>query len=128
MSRLALTNSNAIIASPAAAAETIVATCGPLSLIVDTAQVLLLWFVEFTVGTSGTSAKALLRRGATVSATQINVGALTTVVAGNLVRFSGFYIDSPASGANLQYSLSLTIGAGAATSTVSDVQIIATVL
>lgn len=125
MARNAITFSNTIIASPPLAAETVVCTCGPISPINDTAQILLLWFVEFTVGTSGTSAKVLLRRGASTSSTLINVGQASTVVAANLVRFGGSYMDAPGAVAEQLYSLTLTIGAGAAASTVSDVSLIA---
>lgn len=128
MARYAVSFTNTIIASPATNAEVVVATTGAINQIYDGTPIVLFWFVEFTVGTSGVSANAKLRRGTTTGGTLINVGQAATVVAGNLVRFSGVYQDSPGAVAEQQYSLSLTIGSGAATSTVSDVALLAVVL
>lgn len=125
MARFATVFTNTIIASPAAGAETVIATTGGINPATDTAPIILLWFVELTIGTSGVSCKALLRRGSATSGTLINVGQATTVVAANLYRFSGVYQDTPGAVGELQYSLSLLIGSGAAPSTVSDVALLA---
>jgi hypothetical protein len=126
--RLSTTVSTAVIASPAAAAETVICTCGPINPPGDAVVVLLHWFIEFTVGTNGVTATLKLRRGAATSSTLINVGAAATVVAPNVVRFGGSYFDSPGAVAEQQYSLTLTVGSASAASTVSDVCLIAAVL
>src|SRR5207302_9989533 len=93
--RLGSGQTKTIIASPALAAETIVATTGPVNPAVDTALVILFWFGELTIGTSGTSLNIKIRRGATLTDTLVNVGQARTVVAGNLVSFSGWTFDTP---------------------------------
>jgi hypothetical protein len=128
MSRYAVTFTSTIVASPAAASETIVATTGPIGLIYDGAAVFVWWFCELTIGTSGVSLNAKLRRGAALTSTLVNVGQARTVVAGNLVSFSGCYVDNAAGASAPQYSLTLTVGSGAAASTLTDVMLLAAVL
>lgn len=119
---------NTIIGSPALAAETIIATTGPLGLFTDNAQVLLFAFIELTIGTSGTGLTLNLRRGSLVTSPLVNVGQATTVVAGNKIRSGLVYADFPGVAAGLQYTLTATITAGAAASTVTDVGLAAMVL
>lgn len=126
--RMASVFSNTIVASPALAAETVICTTGAINLAVDNAQVILVAFVEITIGTSGTLLTLKLRRGTTTAATLINVGNGATVVAANIVRHSIVYADSPGVVAGLQYSLTATVANGAATSTVGDVGLLAFVL
>jgi hypothetical protein len=126
--RLGSVFSNAIVGSPALAAETIICTTGALNLAVDNAQVLLVGFVEITIGTSGVSLTLRLRRGAATSSTLINVGSAATVAATNVVRHSICYADSPGVVAGVQYSLTAQVGSGAAASNVSDVGLMAMVL
>ena len=128
MARYAVSFTNTIIASPALAAETIVATTGAISQVYDGASIFLFWFCELTIGTSGISLNAKLRRGAALTSTLVNVGQARTVVAGNLVSFSGVYFDNAGIVAGVQYSLTLTIGSGAAASTLTDVALLAAVL
>lgn len=126
--RLGSTSSNVIIGSPALAAETIIATTGPLGLAVDNAQVVLLAFIDLTIGTSGTALTLRLRRGTTLTGTQVNVGQAMTVTAGNLVHWSTIDTDQPGIAAGLQYTLTAQVTGGAAASTVSDVSLVAMVL
>lgn len=126
--RFASVQTNVIVASPAAAAETIVATTGAINPPNDAAVFLLFWFCELTIGTSGTALNAKIRRGAALTSTLINVGQARTVAAGNLVSFSGYYFDTPGAVAEVQYSLTLQVTAGAAASTLTDVCLLALAL
>jgi len=126
--RIASVFTNTIIGSPALAAETIIATTGPIGLIEDNAQVFLHAFIELTIGTSGTALTLRLRRGALVGSPLVNVGQASTVVAANLVRANLVYADFPGVAAGLQYTLTAQITAGAAASTVTDVGLMAYVL
>lgn len=126
--RLASVFTSTIIASPATNAETVVATTGAINLAVDNAPVILVAFIEITIGTSGVLLTLRLRRGTTTGGTLINVGNGATVVATNVVRHSIVYVDTPGAGAGLQYSLTAQVGSGAATSTVGDVGLLAMVL
>lgn len=126
--RLSSVFTNVIVGSPALAAETIIATTGAIQLAIDNAQVILVAFVEITVGTSGTGLTLRLRRGNALTSALVNVGNAATVVAANLVRQSLVYADSPGVVAGLQYSLTAQVTAGAAASTVSDVGLLAFVL
>lgn len=126
--RMASVFSNAIVGSPALAAETIICTTGAINLAVDNAQVLLVAFVEMTIGTSGVLLTLRLRRGSALTSTLVNVGNGATVAATNVVRHSMCYADSPGVVAGVQYSLTAQVGSGAAASTVSDVGLLAFVL
>jgi hypothetical protein len=96
---------------PSNGAETIIATTPPLTIPLDFAQVILLWYFLGNSGASTSALLFLLRRGTTVAGTLINVssGSLVTAAAG--VRFSGVYVDTPGAVAGQQYSLS-EIGVG----------------
>jgi len=126
--RIGSTYTTTIIGSPALAAETIIATTGPLGLAIDNAAVFLHGFIELTIGTSGTGLTLRLRRGPLVTSPLINVGQASTVVAANLVRATIAYVDSPGVQAGLQYTLTAQVTAGAAASTVSDCALLAFVL
>ena len=118
-----------VAASPALAAETIIATLvipnfGGIAI---TQKVYLNGWAAFTVGTSGTAIQLKIRQtnvsGTTVAAT----GALTGgIAAGNLVAQDVQGSDAtPGVGT---YVLTLQVTAGAAASTVSAVQLIALVV
>jgi hypothetical protein len=115
-------NTNAIVGSPAAASETIVAQTAAIGDVSVQAGVLLFGWVAFTVGGSGTAARLRVRQtnvGGTIVA---DTGALT-VTAGNLVSPSILGFDAAAVSPSQVYVLTLTITAGAATSTVSATQL-----
>lgn len=78
-------------------------------------------FVAFTVGTSGVSAKLDIRQTGVAGAVIATTGA-TTVTAGNLVSLAVQGIDTAPLAAGV-WILALTIGSGAATSTVSAAQL-----
>lgn len=127
--RTATTQTNTIIASPALAAETIIATIQPISLTVDSAIVTLFWMCNITIGTTGTAMIFRIRRGTALAATLISaVNWSTTVVAGNSYNPSGHYFEAPGALANVQYSLTAQITAATAPSTVGDVCLSAMVL
>jgi hypothetical protein len=119
---------NAVLASPAAAAETAIATTPPINLALDNAQILLFWYLAITIGTNGTSLKVFIRRGSGTAGNFINQSFLATVVAANLVVLSGHYADSPGVVAGQQYTLTATVGAASAASAVADVALTAMVL
>jgi hypothetical protein len=117
--------SNTVAASPSAATETTICTITIPTNIAVTTAILLFGWAAFTVGTSGTAVNLRLRRTDTAGAVQAATGATTGgVSAGNLVDVNVQGFDtSPASGQ--VYVLTLTVTAGAATSTVSGCSIIA---
>jgi hypothetical protein len=119
--RLGSIYSKTILASPAAAAETVICTTGPINLFTDGAQVLLCWFLDLTIGTNGTGLAIRLRRGTAITDTVLNIAINATVVAANVVRHSGCYFDSPPNVAEQQYSLTAQVNLGSAPSTINDV-------
>jgi hypothetical protein len=114
-------------ASPALAAETVIATLtlADFGNIAVTSGVFLEGWAAFTVGTSGVTATMRLRQTNVAGSVVVSSGALT-VVAGNLVTVSVNGFDAAPGIA--AYALTLTIGSGAAASTVSALQIAATVV
>jgi hypothetical protein len=120
--------SNVVLGSPAAAAETAIATTPGINLALDNAQILLFWYLAITIGTNGTSLKIFIKRGSGTAGNFINQSFLATVAAGNLVVSSGHYADSPGVVAGQQYTLTATVGAASAVSTVADVSLTAMVL
>ena len=127
--------SSTIVGSPALAAETLVAQItgidGQLSVSVG---VFLSAALSFTVGTSGTAIRVRIRQGTTAGAGTViaDTGALTGgVAAGNLlsqdIQNTDTNATGGAAGATTSYPVSLQVTAGAATSTVSQANIIACV-
>lgn len=112
-------SSKAVVGSPSAGTETIVCSV-TLPLNVQTFQsVELVGWAAFTVGTSGISAELKIRQTDT-SGTVIADSGATTQVAANLGAFSIMGLDA-APAAGQVYKLTLTVGSGAAASTVSAV-------
>lgn len=117
-----------VIGSPAAAAETIVATLPNVSTDGPNQQVSLFGWVAFTVGTSGTAATLRLRETGVAGTLVANSGALTGgIAAANLVALPIIGVDRPGDVAGMVYELTLQVTGGAATSTVSAVALIAIV-
>lgn len=112
-------SSKAVVGSPAAATETIIASI-TLPLNVQTFQAVeLQGWAAFTVGTSGVSVQLKIRQTDTSGTTIADSGALTAT-ATNLGAFSVFGPDT-APAAGQIYKLTMTVASGAATSTVSAV-------
>lgn len=95
-------------ALPASSAETVVYTVGPLILPIDNAAVFLFWHYTLTAGTGTANLQFRLRRGSTVSASQINLTPNgVPLAAGAVGLFSGTYQDLPGSAGPLFYSLTV---------------------
>lgn len=107
-----------IAASPAAGSETVIATLTIPSFgdISQTSGIRLQGFAAVTIGTNGVSANLRIRQTDVNGSVVIATGALT-VVAGNLYAPSILGFDA-APGIKA-YALTLTIGSGSASSTVS---------
>ena len=123
---------NTVVASPAAASETVIAsiTSIPASIVVASG-VLIVAQCAFTVGTSGASARYRIRQGTTAgSGTVVFDSGVTTagITAGNLVIENMIGFDTAASLPGQAYCLTLTVGSGAAASTVSAASIAALVI
>lgn len=119
----------AVVASPALAAETIIAS---LTLNTDEAiisGVMLRGWAAFTVGTSGTAVTLRIRQ-TNVSGTVIaTTGALTGgVSAAGLVQEAVLGFDASPAATGQVYVLTLQVTSGAAASTVSAVELDATIV
>ena len=116
-------STQAVAASPALAAETIIAS---LTLNTDEAIVsgiMLRGFAAFTVGTSGTAVTFRIRRTNVSGTVVANTGALTGgITAGNLVAETILGFDTGAALTGQTYVLTMQVTAGAAASTVSAVE------
>jgi hypothetical protein len=119
-------HSETVVGSPAAAAETIIGSVPIPSGLTITNGVLLTGWAAFTVGTSGTACTLRLRQTNVAGTVKATSGALTGgVAAANLVSFDIQGFDASPADSQI-YVLTLTVTGGAATSTVSAVQITAT--
>lgn len=118
---------NTVVGSPATNAETVVASITAIgSAVVQGSGVLIIGQCAYTVGTSGASARYRIRQGTTAgSGTVIFDSGVTTagVSAGNLVIENMIGFDTAAVFPGQAYCLTLTVGSGAATSTVSAASI-----
>lgn len=125
--------SSAIVGSPAAATETIVCQITGIDGFLAVAKgIFLSGVVSFTVGTSGTAIRVRIRQGTTAGAGTViaDTNALTGgVAAGNLLSQDLQNTDTNAAGGAVpqvtSYHLSLQVTGGAATSTVSQVNLVA---
>ena len=119
-----------VVASPALAAETVIATSGKLNIDVPQYAVLLSGLVDITIGTSGTAVTFNLRRGTSVSGTAVTTGATWgpyAVTATHEYQFTIMGSDIPPASHGVQYVLTATVTNGAATSTVNVVALSAEV-
>lgn len=120
-------SSTTVVASPAAAAETIIAqVTAPADLRAD-AVVLLFGFAAFTVGTNGVSVNLKLRQTNASGTTKAATGAVTAVAA-NLGALSVMGVDAAPSATGQVYVLTMTVASGSAASTVSGVELLAIVV
>ena len=121
--------STTVVASPAAAAETIIAQITLTGDIAVLRSVILRGFAAFTVGTSGTAVRLRIRQ-TNVSGTVVgDSGALTGgIAAGNLVVENVVGVDASPSNTGQVYCLTLQVTAGAGASTVSAVELDALVI
>lgn len=119
--------STSVAASPSAASETVVCTLTIPSDVQANAGVLLLANIAFTVGTSGVSANLKLRQTGTSGTTIYATGA-TTVAATQLKELGAIGFDAAPVLPNQVYVITLTVGSGAAASTVSAATLVAIVI
>lgn len=118
--------STTVVASPAAAAETIIGSVTVPGDAYVAAGVIVWGWCSFTVGTSGTTAQLRVRQ-TNVSGTIIGDSAATNAAAGTVNVRDVIDVDTAPVGAQV-YKLTLQIANGAATSTVSAVFIAAVVI
>lgn len=122
-------DTTSITGSPSANAETIIATLTipNFANIAVVQKIYLMGWASLTVGTSGTALTFKLRQTDTSGATIATTGALTGgVSAGNLLAQDVSGSDAaPGIG---KYVMTLTVTGGAATSTVSAVQLLAVIV
>ena len=119
--------SSAIVGSPATNAITSVCTvtCPSNAAVVSGVQ--LFGQVSLTVGTSGVTCLVQIRQTGTAGTVVGSSGAVT-VVAGNLVNVTVSGFDTAAALPGQVYIIAVTIGSGAATSTVGFTQLSALVV
>lgn len=121
--------STAVAGSPATNAETTVCTLTCTGDLASTLGVVIVGTVSFTVGTSGASAQVKIRRTGTSGTTVLDTGALTGgIAATNLVSYTVAAFDSAGFINGRVYVMTLTIGSGAAVSTVSQASLVALVV
>jgi hypothetical protein len=106
--------------SPAAASETVIATITTSGDIAALAGVLIVAWAAYTIGTSGVSQRLRIRQTNTSGTTVADTGAVSAT-AGNLYSQSIVGFDTSPVLPGQVYVVTLTIGSGAATSTVSAV-------
>ena len=121
--------STTVVGSPAAASETIIAQVTLTGDVAVLRGVIIRGFAAFTVGTSGTAVTLRIRQ-TNVSGTIVGTtGALTGGIAGgNLVVENVVGVDASPSNTGQVYVMTLQVTAGAATSTVSAVELDALVV
>lgn len=116
--------STVVVASPAAAAETVIASIGPLFGGLSMMLGVLLWgWAAYTVGTSGTAVRLRLRKGTDTTGTVVgDSGALTGSQhgAGILSADDIQGTDTAPAAGGQSYVLTMTVTAGSAPSTVSQ--------
>lgn len=120
-------SSSVVVASPAAASETIVAqlTCtGDIAIV---SGIIVMFWCAFTVGTSGVSVQAKIRRTNVSGSTQADSGAVNEGVTAQTQlgwRYAQAFDTGPTMPGQV-YCGTLTVASGAAASTVSAVSLIA---
>jgi hypothetical protein len=121
-----------ITGSPALAAETIIATLTlPASALGNAlvTGVLLNGWAAFTVGTAGTAVNMRIRQTGLAGTIIVATGGVTGgIAAANLVTLDAMGIDTNTTAPAAVYVLTLQVTAGAAASTVSATQLVATLV
>lgn len=116
-------HSETVVASPAAAAETIIASVTLQQGIPIVSGVLLFAWATYTVGTNGVTGRLRIRQTDVAGTVKLDGGALTRVAA-QLVDDAVHGFDSAPADGQI-YKLTLTVGSGSAASTVSAVSLVA---
>ncbi len=116
--------STTVVASPAAAAETIIASITISEPEAIAAGILLSGWAAFTVGTNGTAVRLRIRRTNVAGTVVADTGALTGgVAAAALMAQDVEGVDQPAASQGDVYVLTLQVTGGSAASTVSAVSL-----
>ena len=118
---------HAVAGSPAAGSETTVASLTIASNVVVTEGIFLEAWAAFTAGTNAVSATLKIHHTDSSGATIASTGAVT-VVATDLYALSAQGIDAVPVLPGQIYIVTLTMGSGSATSTVSAVSLFATIV
>lgn len=113
-----------VVASPAAASETIIASVTLDQDIATVEGVLLFGFAAFLIGASGTTVVTRIRQ-TDVSGTIIKATGATNVTAADVTSRTIVGFDTTKATVGQVYVLTLTVANGAAASTVSAVSLIA---
>lgn len=119
--------STTVAASPTGATETAIATLVVPGALSTPLGVIVIGWCAFTVGTNGVSTQLRLYHG-TTAGTKIGDSGAVTAVAANLGAFEVIGFDASPALPNQTYTLSLTVASGSATSTVSQVRLLALVI
>lgn len=121
--------STTVVGSPALAAETIVCSVTCTGDLASTLGVVLVGWCSLTIGTSGASVTARIRRTDVNGTVVYTTGALTGgVAAAGLVHYTVPGYDAGGFTNGRVYVLTLTIGSGGAVSTVSAAGLVAVVV
>jgi hypothetical protein len=113
-----------VVASPAAAAETIIAQTPAIGDVAVIQGVRLSGWAAFTVGTNGTAVRLRLRQTNVAGTVIADTGALTGgVAAANLVTYDVEGFDAAAAPPGQVYVMTLQVTAASAASTVSGVML-----
>lgn len=119
-----ITANTTIVASPALAAQTTVATINVKGQPSCLLGVLVWCKLSFTIGTSGVSYQVRTYRG-TSSGTKLDDTGAVTAVAADLYSDTVIALDPTQPGNGQLYTVTLTIASGAAASTISALTIVA---
>jgi len=103
-----------------AAAETVVLRSNRINLAIDSAQVLVWWYLVLTCGATITAVRLALYQGTDANGTLINTILAVTTVGASTVVLSGVYPCSPGIVAEQQFTITLDASTGAGDSTVQD--------
>lgn len=116
-----------VVASPADATETIIASLTVAENIATELGVVLVGFAAFTVGTTGVSVNLRVRK-TDVSGTILRATGATTATAADLDSRSLVAVDTAPTLPNQVYVLTMAVGSATAASTVSAVELVAFVV
>lgn len=116
-----------VAASPTDGTETVVASLTIAADLAVTEGILLTGYIAYTVGTSGVSGRVRVRRTSVAGTTIRDSGALSRTAA-QLVESPIQIFDTGPTLPNQVYVVTLTVGSGAAASTVSAVELVALVV
>lgn len=115
-----------VSASPAAAAETVIATTPALGDVAFAIGVLVFAFASITIGTSGANLRLRVRQ-TNVSGTVVADSGTTTggIAAGNVCDINANGLDSSPAASGQLYVVTAQVGSAAAASTVGFVSLVA---